>query len=1057
MSVSVVSAPDAGTPGNTTLCTTDAAILLFDQLGGTPDAGGAWSGPSAVVGGLFDPAGMNAGVYTYTITVPPPCVNASSTVTVALVQPPNAGNDGALTLCISSPATALSSGLGGSPNAGGTWSGPSPVVGGLFNPAGMNAGDYTYTVAGTTPCPADVATVSVSVVEEPNAGGPGFLTLCTSDASQDLFNSLEGSPDQGGTWSTPGGAAFEGLFNPATDAPGVYTYTITVPPPCMSASATVEVALSTPPNAGQDGAITACITGGAVDLFASLGGSPAVGGTWSAPVGGSFGGIFDPQVHAVGSYTYTVAGNSPCPSASASVVVGVSLVPFPGNDAILNLCSSGASQDLFPSLGGADPGGSWSGPGGSAFTGTFTPGQNTAGNYTYTIPGTAPCPSASAVITVNVLSDAYAGEDGSRTLCSIDGPIQLFGELNGSPDPGGVWLGPAGNAVAGAFDPVVDVAGTYTYVLVVPAPCVNDTALVQIDVVQAVDAGSDAQLTLCSNGNSIDLLSQLGGSPNSGGTWNGPGSFQGTSFNPGTDPPGNYTYTVNGTAPCPNASASLVIAVNPLPNAGENGTISLCPEAAPVDLFSVLGGSPESGGQWTAPNGAASNGIFTPGNDPVGNYTYTVSGLLPCPNASASATVSVFVVPVPNAGPDAVSCTLGYAMNASGTWSTGNWSGPAGAVFSDPNDPQTGVSMPQGGTYTFTWSIITANGCSTSDAVSITFTDAILPVLTGTDAICHGACNGTASVATTGGNTVNGNYTYQWSGGVAGNSPTATGLCAGSYTVTVFDMNGCSAQGSVLIEQPEPLVIDAITAVSETCPGSCDGSITVSDVAAVLYSINGGTSFQAGGNFGGLCAGSYSIVIQDANGCTANGSGDVGSPAPVVAGFTWSPDPIYVSEPTVLFNNSSTTNATNFSWNFDGLGSSSATSPAFTFPGVLGDDYLVCLTASDANGCSNTYCVRIEVLDVLTVHVPNAFTPDGDAINDQFHPVFNLPDVADYEFMIFDRWGALFFSSKNPGEAWNGTFAGQDAPIDVYVWKLRYRDPRSTERKDVVGHVTLVR
>ena len=899
--------------------------------------------------------------------------------------------------------------------------------------------------------------MSVSVVEEPNAGGPGFLTLCTSDASQDLFNSLEGSPDQGGTWSTPGGAAFEGLFNPATDAPGVYTYTITVPPPCMSASATVEVALSTPPNAGQDGAITACITGGAVDLFASLGGSPAVGGTWSAPVGGSFGGIFDPQVHAVGSYTYTVAGNSPCPSASASVVVGVSLVPFPGNDAILNLCSSGASQDLFPSLGGADPGGSWSGPGGSAFTGTFTPGQNTAGNYTYTIPGTAPCPSASAVITVNVLSDAYAGEDGSRTLCSIDGPIQLFGELNGSPDPGGVWLGPAGNAVAGAFDPVVDVAGTYTYVLVVPAPCVNDTALVQIDVVQAVDAGSDAQLTLCSNGNSIDLLSQLGGSPNSGGTWNGPGSFQGTSFNPGTDPPGNYTYTVNGTAPCPNASASLVIAVNPLPNAGENGTISLCPEAAPVDLFSVLGGSPESGGQWTAPNGAASNGIFTPGNDPVGNYTYTVSGLLPCPNASASATVSVFVVPVPNAGPDAVSCTLGYAMNASGTWSTGNWSGPAGAVFSDPNDPQTGVSMPQGGTYTFTWSIITANGCSTSDAVSITFTDAILPVLTGTDAICHGACNGTASVATTGGNTVNGNYTYQWSGGVAGNSPTATGLCAGSYTVTVFDMNGCSAQGSVLIEQPEPLVIDAITAVSETCPGSCDGSITVSDVAAVLYSINGGTSFQAGGNFGGLCAGSYSIVIQDANGCTANGSGDVGSPAPVVAGFTWSPDPIYVSEPTVLFNNSSTTNATNFSWNFDGLGSSSATSPAFTFPGVLGDDYLVCLTASDANGCSNTYCVRIEVLDVLTVHVPNAFTPDGDAINDQFHPVFNLPDVADYEFMIFDRWGALFFSSKNPGEAWNGTFAGQDAPIDVYVWKLRYRDPRSTERKDVVGHVTLVR
>src|SRR6185295_9854840 len=73
--VNVVTNPDAGIPGNATLCATDAAILLFSELGGTPDAGGAWSGPSVVVGGQYDPATMNPGVYTYTITVPPPCVN----------------------------------------------------------------------------------------------------------------------------------------------------------------------------------------------------------------------------------------------------------------------------------------------------------------------------------------------------------------------------------------------------------------------------------------------------------------------------------------------------------------------------------------------------------------------------------------------------------------------------------------------------------------------------------------------------------------------------------------------------------------------------------------------------------------------------------------------------------------------------------------------------------------------------------------------------------------------------------------------------------------------
>jgi hypothetical protein len=149
----VVDAPDAGTPGTITLCSTDAAIDLFAELGGTPDLGGAWSGPSAVVGGQYDPATMTPGVYTYTIVVPAPCVNVSSTVTVSTLTPPDAGEDGSLTLCISSPSTSLFAALGGAPQVGGTWSGPSAVVGGLFNPATMTAGVYTYTVAGSNPLP----------------------------------------------------------------------------------------------------------------------------------------------------------------------------------------------------------------------------------------------------------------------------------------------------------------------------------------------------------------------------------------------------------------------------------------------------------------------------------------------------------------------------------------------------------------------------------------------------------------------------------------------------------------------------------------------------------------------------------------------------------------------------------------------------------------------------------------------------------------------------------------------------------------------------------------
>ncbi|MFN9326286.1 MAG: hypothetical protein ACK6A5_12965, partial [Flavobacteriales bacterium] len=136
---------------------------LFAQLGGTPDAGGAWSGPSPVVGGMIDPATMSAGVYTYTVNGIAPCPSDNATVTVSINTPLDPGTSSAITLCTSDAPASLFVQLGGTPDAGGAWSGPSPVVGGMIDPATMSAGVYTYTVNGIAPCPSDNATVTVSI------------------------------------------------------------------------------------------------------------------------------------------------------------------------------------------------------------------------------------------------------------------------------------------------------------------------------------------------------------------------------------------------------------------------------------------------------------------------------------------------------------------------------------------------------------------------------------------------------------------------------------------------------------------------------------------------------------------------------------------------------------------------------------------------------------------------------------------------------------------------------------------------------------------------------
>ncbi|HCP94366.1 MAG TPA: hypothetical protein DIU05_10080, partial [Bacteroidetes bacterium] len=77
--------------------------------------------------------------------------------------------------------------------------------------------------------------------------------------------------------------------------------------------------------------------------------------------------------------------------------------------------------------------------------------------------------------------------------------------------------------------------------------------------------------------------------------------------------------------------------------------------------------------------------------------------------------------------------------------------------------------------------------------------------------------------------------------------------------------------------------------------------------------------------------------------------------------------------------------------------------------------------------------VRVTICPT-TLFVPNAFTPNGDGLNDVFKPVGIR--VSDYRFQVYDKWGKLSFDTNNFDEGWQGA----EYPADVYYYWITYTD-----------------
>ena len=956
-----------------------------------------------------------AGTYTVTATDANGCsATASGTVTVGVIPTPTVNN---ATVCSGDIATLTATG-----GIGYLWS-TNAITPSITTTV---AGTYTVTATNIDGCTATASgTVTVNPLPTPSVNN---ATVCSGNTA-----TLTATGGVSYVWSTT--ATTPSI---TTGTAGTYTVTAT---DANSCSATASGTLTVNPLPTPSVNNTSVCTGNTATLTATGG----VSYQWNTLA-------TTPSIttNTAGTYTVTATDVNGC-SATASGTVTLYALPVASVNTIPAVCTSANGMAIaIVNSGTPNYGYSWSAPGGT----DDTLANLTSGSYTVNVTDANGCTATATGIVSQLTPGITVNETSQHNLsCNNDasGAIYITATDLAGPGPFNFtynW-GSSGSSQnltgqqAGTYTVVVTdqfgCTGTASYIITQPTPLTGSTTTV------------NPQCFGQSNGSAT--LTPSGGSPNYTYSWNS--SPVQTTAQATNLPAGTYTVVLTDDSLC---QATVTVTLIDPQQITFGASIITDPSC-----FTATNGSAQ-----VAPQNGIGSYSYTWNTNPVqtsnpatglasGSYSVTATDNNGC---TAATTVNLIAPSQVSVAASSTNVTCFGSDNGTASASATGGTPPYTYIWNN-EDSTANINGLVASTYNVT--ATDANGCTADNSTTITQPSAVSESLSSIRINCPNTDDGTIT-ATAGGGTGAFTYTLENASGTtviqSGNTTGSfTGIGYGLYTIVATDANGCFVSDTITVPRA-PFNYYTDTATSTSCygPQYTDGTIHLQGYSIpngpFQYSIDGG-AFQVTPDFFNLTAGTHSVTAQDNYGCDTTFSIVVPQPLPATVQILPGDSTVTAGttvQLTTNFGPYSTSAISSYSWS-PGTGMSCIDCPnPQVSPYNNVTTYTVLITYNQ--GCTVSASVQITINGEPPIYVPNAFTPNGDGINDVWY-VYGT-GIKDIKAMIFDRWGEKVFESDDQSQGWDGTFRGQIQPPGVFVYLVNvvYLDGTTDSKQ---GSLSLIR